>query len=211
MDPHAVLAAFDEQIRRRPSAGDRHVEQTENVIRIVSSWWAGVVWSRLDPGNADTVIAAEIERFTALDREWEWKHYSYDKPDDLPDRLRRAGFAPEPTEALMVAETAELALDVPPSPGVQLTPVVDRDGVSQLVAVHDEVFGGDHSAMGQEMLTDLRRDPEAGAAVVAMAGDTPVAGGRVEFHHGAEFASLWGGGTIADWRGRGVFRSLVAY
>ena len=47
--------------------------------------------------------------------------------------------------------------------------------------------------------------------MVAWAGQTPIAGGRVEFHHGSDFASLWGGGTLPGWRGRGVFRSLVAY
>jgi GNAT superfamily N-acetyltransferase len=33
----------------------------------------------------------------------------------------------------------------------------------------------------------------------------------VEFSEGTDFASLWGGGTLPAWRGRGVFRSLVAY
>jgi GNAT superfamily N-acetyltransferase len=33
----------------------------------------------------------------------------------------------------------------------------------------------------------------------------------VEFHHGTEFAGLWGGGTLPEWRGRGVFRALVAH
>jgi GNAT superfamily N-acetyltransferase len=33
----------------------------------------------------------------------------------------------------------------------------------------------------------------------------------VEFPEDSDFASLWGGGTVPDWRGRGVFRSLVAY
>lgn len=33
----------------------------------------------------------------------------------------------------------------------------------------------------------------------------------MEFHAGTEFASLWGGGTVRAWRGRGIFRSLVAY
>ena len=49
------------------------------------------------------------------------------------------------------------------------------------------------------------------AAVVAMAGDVPVCAGRVEFHRGTQFASLWGGGTAAAWRGRGVYRAVVAY
>jgi len=71
----------------------------------------------------------------------------------------------------------------------------------------------------QAPATRRRREPLTGArliivsvaAVLAMAGQTPIAAGRMEFHLGTEFASLWGGGTLAEWRGRGVFRSLVAY
>jgi hypothetical protein len=33
----------------------------------------------------------------------------------------------------------------------------------------------------------------------------------VEFHLGTDFASLWGGGTVAAWRGRGVYRCVVAH
>ena len=29
-------------------------------------------------------------------------------------------------------------------------------------------------------------------------------------HAGTDFASLWGGGTLPEWRGRGIFRALVA-
>ena len=54
------------------------------------------------------------------------------------------------------------------------------------------------------------RQPSTAAAVVAVAGHIPIAAGRVEFHAGTDFASLWGGGTSPAWRGRGVFRSLVA-
>jgi GNAT superfamily N-acetyltransferase len=47
--------------------------------------------------------------------------------------------------------------------------------------------------------------------VIAWAGGTAVSAARVEFHPGTGFASFWGGGTVPAWRGRGVFRSLVAY
>jgi GNAT superfamily N-acetyltransferase len=40
---------------------------------------------------------------------------------------------------------------------------------------------------------------------------TPVAGGRVELHPGTDFASLWGGCTAEAWRGRGLFRAVVAH
>src|SRR3954470_7205140 len=216
MDPRAVLGSFDEQIRRHPTAdapGER-VERGDAVVRVVAGEGARnvVTWSQLDEATADAAIAATIDRFALLGvAEWEWKHYSYDRPADLLRRLMAAGFTPQPAEALMIAEVAELALDVPPPEGVELRPVTDQHGVDALVRVHDDVFGEDHSALGRELLGRLGRHPPTVAAVVAVAGDTPICAGRVELHPGTEFASLWGGGTLPGWRGRGVFRSLVAY
>jgi GNAT superfamily N-acetyltransferase len=215
MDRQAVLAAFDEQIRRHPEPDtpDGHVEHDDTVIRRVSvgDGWTGVTWCDLDHVSADAVIAAQISRFAELSRPWEWKHYSYDQPPDLPDRLLAAGFTPQPAEALLVAEIADLTLDVPPPPAVELLPVVDKHGVEAVVSVHDEVFGGDYSALGRTLLAGLARQPGSAAAVVAVAGRRPIAAGRLEFHPGTDFASLWGGGTLPAWRGRGVFRSLVAH
>jgi ribosomal protein S18 acetylase RimI-like enzyme len=94
---------------------------------------------------------------------------------------------------------------------VELAAVTGQHGTDALVQVHDQVFGGDHSAAGETLLAALARQPPAAAAVVAMAGQAPVSAGRVEFHAGTDFASLWGGGTLPAWRGRGVFRSLVAF
>jgi GNAT superfamily N-acetyltransferase len=214
MNPHAVLAVFDEQIRRHPEP-DAHtqVESADGVVRCVSAGdgWNGVTWSDLDPAAVDGVIAAQISRFAQVAQPWEWKHYSYDRPPDLPERLLAAGFTAEPAETLLVAEIADLVVDVAPPQGVELLPVVDEQGVEALVQVHDQVFGGDHSRLGRTLLPGLARQPPTVAAVVAMAGKTPIAAGRMEFHVGTDFASLWGGGTLHDWRGRGVFRSLVAY
>jgi GNAT superfamily N-acetyltransferase len=216
MDRLAVRAAFDEQVRRHPAADppDGRVEHDGTVIRTVSGagGWSGVTWSELVPGSADAVIAAQISRFADLAGPWEWKHYSYDQPPDLPDRLLAAGFAAEPAESLLVAEIADLTLDVPPPPGVELRAVHDQYGVDALVAVHDEVFGGHYySGLGRTLLAGLASQPDAAAAVVAWAGQTPISAGRMEFHAGTEFASLWAGGTLPAWRGRGVFRSMVAH
>jgi hypothetical protein len=215
MDGQAVLAAFDEQIRRHPIPDGPHgqVEHDRGVIRCLggADGWNGVTWSALDEANADVVIAAQLSRFGKLSCPWEWKHYSYDRPQDLPDRLLAAGFVREPAEAVLIAELADLALDVSPPDGVELRTVDDETGIDALVAVHDEVFGEDHSALGRTLRDALSSPPGAVAAVIAVAGETPIGAGRVEFHIGTEFASLWGGGTVSGWRGRGVFRSLVAH
>lgn len=210
-----MLAAFDEQVRRNPQPDALHacVEREAGLVRTVGAGdgWGGVTWSDLDEDTAAPVIAAQVRRFTEEARPWEWKYYSYDRPADLPDRLLAAGFTPEPTETLLVAEITELVLDVAPPPGVQLVEVVDEGGVEALVSVHDAVFGGNHAGMGRQLLANLGRQPPTAAAVIAVAGGAPVSAGRVELAAGTDFAGLWGGGTLSAWRGRGVFRSVVAH
>ena len=89
MDRQAVLAAFDEQIRRHPAAdapGER-VERDAAVVRVVggAGGRSAVTWSGLAEASTDAVIATAIDRFEGLGvGEWEWKHYSYDRPADLP-------------------------------------------------------------------------------------------------------------------------------
>jgi hypothetical protein len=210
MDTAAVLAAFDERVRRRPEPDppDGRVEDDGHVVRMVGAVNT-VVWSDLDGTDVDAVIADQVRRFAG--RPWEWKHYSYDRPADLPERLLAAGLTRQEAEALLVADVADLDTDVEPPPGVELRAVEDEHDVATFVKVHDEAFGGDHSAMGAVLLATLTQRPDRAAAVIAWAGGTPVSAARVEFHPGTGFASFWGGGTVPAWRGRGVFRSLVAY
>jgi GNAT superfamily N-acetyltransferase len=215
MDTAAVLAAFNEQMRRHPEAGPAgRVENDAQVTRIVSDdddGWNGVIWSSITETDADAVIAAQIQRFAGASRDWEWKHYSYDQPADLSARLRAAGFVPDQPETVLVAEIAELPRDPCPPAGVDLVPVAGQQEADALVAVHDQVFGGNHEATGQAVLRGLGVQPAPVVAVIAVAGDTPVSAGRVDFPPGSDFASIWGGGTLPDWRGRGIFRSLVAW
>ena len=215
MDPLAARAAYDEHLRRNPTAAPGEVvEKDPRVVRLTwESHWAGVLWSDfggLTPAEVDAAIAEEVARFGSRGTPWEWKWHAYDEPADLPERLVGAGLARGEDEALMVAELADLDLDVHPPAGVRLEPVTDRAGIDRLVAVHEAVFGGDHSGIGRHVASGLAADPPTCAAVVALSGDEPISSGRVELHHGTPFASLWGGGTVPAWRGRGVFRALVA-
>jgi GNAT superfamily N-acetyltransferase len=81
-----------------------------------------------------------------------------------------------------------------------------------MMAVHDLAFAGHPSAeLGERLVTQLREAPELVQMVVAMAGDEPVCSARVEGYPGTDFAGLWGGGTLPQWRGQGIYRALVAY
>lgn len=215
MDHAAVLALFDRDMREgaRPDDPDALVERVGGVVRQVSSahGWNGVVWSDLDEAGADEAIAEQIAHFSRLDREFEWKLYGHDLPVDLGRRLRDAGFTAEPEETLMVGEIAGLTLDAATPDGIRILPVTDRAGVDLVADVHEKAFGTDGARWRQQLLAQLTAAPDTVVAVVALAGDTPVSAARMELVPGARFAGLWGGGTVEGWRGRGIYRALVAH
>jgi ribosomal protein S18 acetylase RimI-like enzyme len=173
--------------------------------------WVDGAWPGLGEADADAVIAEQVAYFAARREKFEWKLYDYDRPPDLGKRLLAADFAAEGEESLMVGELSAVPTDAALPPGVRLLPVTDEAGVGLLVDVHERVFGTDHSRPRGSLLAQLRDCPEVTAMVVAMAGDEPVCSARVEFLPGTGFASLWGGGTLPGWRGRGIYRALVAY
>jgi GNAT superfamily N-acetyltransferase len=215
MDHVAVLALFDRNMREgaQPDGPGARVERVGGVVRQVAAehLWNGVVWSDLDESNADKAIAEQIAYYTGLGLEFEWKLYGHDLPIDLGERLRAAGFTPEPEETLMIAEVADLTLDVEPPEGIRFLPVTDRAGVDLVAEVHEKAFGTDSSRLRLQLLARLRDDPDTVVATVALAGEVPVSAARMELVPGTRFAGLWGGGTIESWRGRGIYRALVAH
>ncbi|MES4892925.1 GNAT family N-acetyltransferase [Streptomyces sp. NPDC096012] len=215
MDHTAVLALYDRDMREgaRPDGPGARVERAGAVVRQVADahGWNGVLWSDLDAAGADRAISAQIEYFAGLGRDFEWKLYGHDRPVDLADRLTAAGFRAEPEETLMVGEVARLAPDAEPPEGVRLVPAVDAAGVDMVVDVHEKAFGSDGAGLRHRLLARLAADPGTVVAVVALAGTGPVGAARWELVPGSRFAGLWGGGTVEAWRGRGVYRALVAH
>ncbi|WP_405602408.1 GNAT family N-acetyltransferase [Streptomyces sp. NBC_01410] len=209
MDHADVLTLFDRRMRQHAEGGER----IGDVVRQVGAegGWNGIVWSGLDRATADAAIARQVRYFTALGRDFEWKLYGYDQPDDLGTRLRAAGFTPEPEETVMVAEIAGMPTGVQLPDGIRLEAVTDAAGVELLVDVHEQAFGTSGARLREQLLAQLAQTPDTALMTVAMAGDRPVCGARTELHPGTGFASLWGGGTVAAWRGRGIYRALIAH
>lgn len=214
-----VLAAFNQQVRQNtgPDGTGATFEADAHVIRRLAppgQSGSGVLWTSLDAGNADQVIAAQVRFFAERGEQFEWKLYSYDQPADLAARLAAAGFTPEEPESLMIATTAEVTealrfADLPP--GVRLERATDEAGVDRLIAVHELVFGREESELRKELLAQLADAPETTDLVIAMAGDEPVCSARTDFLPGTEFAGLWGGGTLPQWRRHGIYRAVVRY
>ncbi|MFE4589313.1 GNAT family N-acetyltransferase [Streptomyces laurentii] len=215
MDLTAIRDLYDRQLRlgARPDGPGVRVERDGPVVRQTgpAHGWNGVLWSGLGPDDADTVIAAQIRHFTSAGRTFEWKTYGHDHPADLGARLVSAGFVPEDTETLMVRETATPSGPEDLPDGVELREVTDAAGVALLVRVHDLAFGKDSADLGRRVLDQLADAPDTVVAVVAFHAGEPVSAARLDLPPDSDFAGLYGGGTVEEWRGRGLYRALVAY
>ncbi|MFI0980689.1 GNAT family N-acetyltransferase [Streptomyces sp. NPDC021093] len=215
MDLAAVRELFDTEMRREapPERPGMELARVGDVLRQTGGEgdWNGVLWSGLTAADADAAIAEQVRHYGALGLSFEWKHYSHDRPEDLAQRLLAAGFVPEGPEAVMVGETAEFAAEPELPDGVRLVEVTDEAGVDLMVRAHELAFDEDSKVIGQRVLAQLAQAPETLSVVVALAGDQPVSAARAEFPPGTRFASLWGGGTAPEWRGRGIYRALIAH
>ncbi|MFI6542301.1 GNAT family N-acetyltransferase [Streptomyces prunicolor] len=215
MDHATVLALHDRELREgaQPDGPGARVERVGGVVRHVADahGWNGVLWSDLDETDADAAIAEQVAYFTELGRDFEWKLYGHDLPTDLGQRLTAAGFTSEPQETLMIGEVSALTLDAQLPDGVRLLPATDRAGVDLVADVHEKAFGTDSSRLRARLLDQLAAEPDTVVAVVALAGDEPVSAARMELVPGTRFAGLWGGGTVEAWRGRGIYRALIAH
>lgn len=216
MDEAEILRRFDAELRRAPVQADPayRVEQLPDVTRIVGPGPGVhdnfVQWSRLDAASADAVIAREAAFFAGQGRSVEWKLYGHDAPADLGQRLEAAGFVPEELETL-VALDLDGALPPPVEPeGVTIERVVDPVRFGAIDDLMAAVYGSDDDWRSEVLGAELAAAPDRLSVYLAMADGHCVSAGWIRFHPGTGFADLWGGATRPHWRGRGIYRALVA-
>ena len=143
---------------------------------------------------------------------FEWKTRGHDAPPDLGERLETHGLVPEDVETVMIGEASLLAGDVPLPAGVVLRRVGDgadaREDLTRMLAFQEGVFGGGRGPH----VDDALADHASGRSEhwLAEADGEVVCAGRLTIVAGTGVAGIWGGGTDPAWRGRGIYRALVA-
>lgn len=214
-----LLAAYDDQLRtdaETPSA----VSVTElGPLRLVTFTGGRGFITYRDLGGADAeaigrLVEAALGHYVADDEitQVEWKTRAHDHAPGLHERLLEHGFVAEESESIMIGEAERLAIDVPLPDGVRLRQVRDEDDVRAMHAMSAEVFGdppAEASAMADAILRRLALD-DGMELWVAEADGRMVSAGRLEPVPGSDFAGIWGGGTLKEWRGRGIYRALTS-
>lgn len=222
-DSPQLLIAYDEQLR---GPGEMHraiaVDTDGPLHRGVFSEGRGFVSYRSLDGIEGPALDALIARTIAHYRDrtqvraFEWKTRGHDAPADLPERLVGHGFVAEEAETVMIGAAA--GLTTAPEPPVEVTlrridptdPERALHDVERMTLMQEAVFGSSAHDDAQTMTRALVDDPFHTEAWIAEANGEVICTGRLALVPGTEFAGLWGGATRADWRRRGVYRSLCA-
>jgi GNAT superfamily N-acetyltransferase len=219
-DAAELLTAYDAQLRAHVSdrlARGVTVERDGPLVRFLGFPGRGFVLYRdlggLEGADLDELIARQVHVFGQRGERFEWKLHGHDRPTDLSQRLRSAGFVPEDTETVVIAIATDIAGEAPLPEGVSLREVTSRADLERIAALEAAVWGDeDQQSWLVDMLESEREvNPEALTIVVAEANTTVVCAAWIRFEGETEFATLWGGATLPDWRRRGIYRATVAY
>jgi GNAT superfamily N-acetyltransferase len=209
VDRAALLALFDSEMRRDPHADlGYRVEKQGSIVRLIGPSDHCIVYSHLAGSEARAAVAHQAAEFRARGEPVEWKVYAHDEPPELPALLAEAGFVPKPRETLMIFDLGGALRGPALPPDVEIRQVRTPAGLEDLEAVELAAFDRSEPT-SRKLIADRLADPDLGVFVAYRSG-VPVAGGRVDRVPGRSFAGIWGGGTVPEYRGQGLYRALVA-
>ena len=222
MTTDALLAAYDEQLRT-----DAEMARAREVVREGPLLWGvfdhgGFVSYRDLGGLEGEALDALIERTVAHYRDdtdvaaFEWKSRGHDRPADLGERLVAHGFVAEPRETVMIGEASLLDVDVPLAEtpeGPSSYDVSSRARRSSTTSPGCSTRRSRSSARvagrrwsrrspSSSPATRSSGSPRSAAASSAAAGSPR--------SRAPSSPGIWGGSTLPDYRGRGIYRALVA-
>lgn len=220
MDPAELLSAYDSQLR----------EEAEVVRATAVERHGPLMWAQFDDGGFVTYRSLDGIEGAALDAlidttmvhfrdetdvgTVEWKTRGHDQPADLGERLQAGGFAAQEVETVMVGQAASLVVPVEVPPEVAIRRAGDGTDlladVIRVSAMQEAVFGRDSGRESVRVADQLATHPERYQMWFAEVGEQVVGAGTLDIVRGTEFAGLWGGGVLAPWRGRGIYRALVS-
>lgn len=209
-----LLALFDRH-RSGAAEGDGAPLEKDGPVTRIRYSSQGFIAAPRDTGlreaELDALIARQRDHFAALGMPVEWKTYAYDQPADLPARLLAAGFHPDEPESLMVGESSALEGLASDVPGVTIRETASGEDLDAIGALHSEVWQDDWGWIVDDLRDRATRlGPHGIRILVAEADGRVVSAAWIVMRESSPFAGLWGGSTLQEYRGRGIYRALVS-
>lgn len=211
MNKNSLLTTYDKDLRMRIMYPEARREITGDVVRFIrkAPGMNFVSFTFANEPNLESVIDRELEYFSPMNQPFTWKVYDHDLLPSLTSKLTARNFTEDDDPATV------MVLDVNQAPGRLLEParvdirrITNRDGLKDIIHVLDGVYGG-HNAWVNERIGGHLEIPGYLSLYAAYVDDQPVSIAWSYFPRG-HFATLFGGTTLAEYRNRGLYTSLLA-
>jgi GNAT superfamily N-acetyltransferase len=215
MGPDELLGVYDDEVRgsfpgRFPPGWSG--EQDGPATRCLTGRAGFVMLTSPADALSDAELGGLVDRtvayFAEHGRWFEWKTFDHDPPA-LRSLLLEAGAVPEAHEALVMGEAAALAVEPMLPAGLSLREASTRSDFERIAEMQSEVWSEDWSWLTEDLEGRAKDDPPTTVLVVED-GDLVVSAAWLTPFPGTPVAGLWGGSTLAAYRGRGIYRALVA-
>ncbi len=197
--------------RRGLARTGSELEILPNVTRTTwDSRWHFVIYSDLNEDNADAEIDAQIAHFRAKGQEFEWKLFGDDQPSDLRLRLLARGFEFGDKEAVVLFDLADGIERFEVESDCEVRRITDPLQIDDFRTVASAVFDKNYDPTSEELRQVLLSRSTSRIGYVGYIDGIPVSVGRLHTDQGSMVGGLYGGGTLAEFRGRGCYRAMIA-
>jgi GNAT superfamily N-acetyltransferase len=87
--------------------------------------------------------------------------------------------------------------------------ITDPEAIGDVISVNARVWNEDNSWLNRKLAHDLGNTPDQISVYVAYVDGKPVSSAWMYFTPHSQFASLWGGSTLPEFRKRGLYSALL--
>ena len=210
MNKNHLLVRYDKDLRLHVSYPEARKEITNNVVRFIrkAPGMNFVGFTFANERQLDRVIDGELEYFTPMHQPFAWKVYEHDLLPSMKQKLSSRGFVSDVGDAVMVLDVKNAPASLSQPGSADIRRIDTLEGLKDVIYVLDQVWGGDHTWVNDRLGSHLQI-PGYLSVYGAYVDNLPAAIAWTYFPRG-HFATLFGGSTIAEYRGQGLYTGLLA-
>jgi len=208
----SLLSSYDEQLRVNIDYPEAKKEVTKDVVRFIrkAPGMSFVSFTFADEYDLDRVIDEQLEYFIPRDLPFTWKVYEHDKRKHLQEKLVSRGFVYDDDDPgqIMILDVNHVSPELLAPVKKDVRQIHTSDGLKDVVFVLDQVYKNDNKWVYDRLGGHLNIHRYL-SIYVAYVDDQPAAVAWTYFPKG-QFAMLFAGSTISEFRKQGLYTSLLA-
>ena len=214
MNPTALLALYDDTMRRNASVAGCTREQTARASRYstTSGSLRYVMWHEFPAADTDRCITQEVIAATGSVNALMWKVYGHDAPANLGERLIVQGFREHDPCTLMAAPVTRVLTAMGDAPEqIKVRQLLEAAELDAYQEIWDSVWPDAPNARYVNDYRSLAANRDPGVVFFAgfSAAHEAVTSGYLFHAPSCPFALLCGGATKEAWRNQHAYSAML--